>query len=180
MQDDNHPTDHGTPRDHGPANMGVDDSGAIDSERDLNLKALLGIGGAIVAVAVLTFISMAFVLNYFADTSREPERVVRGPLDVAPTPVVAQPTVQLPPEPRLQVNEPVDLAIIRGQWSQWLGSYGWMNQDAQVARIPIERAKAILAARGFTVRPGGNGLMITDDDLELADSSSGRKVIDDR
>jgi hypothetical protein len=36
---------------------------------------------------------------------------------------------------------------------QRLNSYGWVDQQAGIARIPIDRAMALLAQRGLPTRP---------------------------
>ena len=65
-----------------------------------------------------------------------------------------------PPEPRLQgsaVHPPLpdeDLKTLEAAQQQELRRYGWVNQDAGIARVPIERAMEILVAQGLpTSRP---------------------------
>jgi len=55
---------------------------------------------------------------------------------------------QMPPEPRLQVDPPRDLALYLGRQNELLSTYGWTNERLHVARIPIKRAMMIVAARG--------------------------------
>ena len=62
---------------------------------------------------------------------------------------------RLPPEPRLQVSPVLDLKAIRAAEDQILSSYGWVDEKAGVARIPIARAVDLLAARGLPSRPQG-------------------------
>lgn len=59
------------------------------------------------------------------------------------------------PQPRLQANEAGDMSKFRAQEEQILNSYGWVDQQAGVAHIPIEQAIDILAAHGLPVRQGG-------------------------
>jgi hypothetical protein len=58
----------------------------------------------------------------------------------------------LPPEPRLQVTAPLDLKQYKTAQDGILNSYGWVDRQAGVVRIPIERAMDILLRRGFPVR----------------------------
>jgi hypothetical protein len=51
-----------------------------------------------------------------------------------------------PPAPRLQAHPAVDLAAERTQQRQRLESYRWVDRDAGIAQIPIERAMALLVA----------------------------------
>src|SRR5690349_5962434 len=63
--------------------------------------------------------------------------------------------IQRFPEPRLQPNPAADLNKFRTQEDEILNSYGWADQQAGVAHIPIEQAIDIIAARGLAVRQGG-------------------------
>lgn len=59
---------------------------------------------------------------------------------------------ELPPQPRLQVNAPADLSRMREQEEQFLNSYGWVNKNAGMVRIPIGQAMDILAKKGLPTR----------------------------
>jgi hypothetical protein len=55
----------------------------------------------------------------------------------------------LPPTPRLQVNPKADLDHLRAAERQQLQTYGWIDRDHQVVRIPIEQAMQLLVSRGL-------------------------------
>ena len=57
------------------------------------------------------------------------------------------------PQPRLESDETTEINDFRMQEEQTLNSYGWVDQPAGVARIPIDRAMALLAQRGLPTRP---------------------------
>lgn len=57
------------------------------------------------------------------------------------------------PEPRLEDDERTELAPFRYKEEQTLNSYGWVDQNAGVARIPIERAMALIVQRGLPTAP---------------------------
>jgi len=57
------------------------------------------------------------------------------------------------PLPRLETNELGQLNDQRLQEENILNSYGWVDQKAGVAHIPIERAMQLLAQRGLPVAP---------------------------
>lgn len=59
----------------------------------------------------------------------------------------------LPPEPRLQVKPAVDLERLRSYERGRLETFGWVDRDAQIAHIPIERAMQLLTLRGWPVPP---------------------------
>ena len=55
----------------------------------------------------------------------------------------------LPPAPRLQTDPHEDLKRLRAAEDSLLGHYGWVNRDSGLVRIPVDRALAIVAARGL-------------------------------
>jgi hypothetical protein len=55
----------------------------------------------------------------------------------------------LPPKPRLQVNQQLDLQQVREQEQRILNSYGWVSKEAGAVRIPINRAMDLIAERGL-------------------------------
>src|SRR5207244_7388269 len=63
--------------------------------------------------------------------------------------VQPSPPAQLPPEPRLQVNAPVDLQHWRATEDALLNKYEWVDRGNGVVRIPISRAMALVEQRGL-------------------------------
>jgi hypothetical protein len=61
----------------------------------------------------------------------------------------------LPPEPRLQVEAPKELRALRAAEDAVLTSYGWVNKEAGVARVPIQRAMQLVLERGLPMPPKG-------------------------
>jgi len=59
---------------------------------------------------------------------------------------------RLPPAPQLEVTEKEDLAAQRAAENQILSTYGWVDQEHGVARIPIDRAMDLLAASHLPAR----------------------------
>jgi hypothetical protein len=80
--------------------------------------------------------------------------------------------ITLPPAPNLQ-NQPFkDLYQLRHSEAEKLTTYGWVDQEGGIARIPIDRAMEVMLQRGFPVR-GGSG---NAPDVVTQDSSSGRTI----
>ena len=77
-----------------------------------------------------------------------------------------------PPTPNLQ-NQPFkDIYMLRQGEAEKLGSYGWIDKDGGIARLPIDRAMDVMLEKGFPARAdGGNALNVV-----TQDSSSGRTV----
>lgn len=62
-------------------------------------------------------------------------------------PLAAAEGPRLPPEPRLQVHPVKDLRELREAEKGILEHYAWVDKNAGVVRIPIQRAIDLLAAR---------------------------------
>jgi hypothetical protein len=58
-----------------------------------------------------------------------------------------------PPAPRLQIKPKADLERLRADERAKLDGYGWTDRQAEVARIPIERAIELLSQRGLAGWP---------------------------
>lgn len=61
-------------------------------------------------------------------------------------------TTEQAPAPLLQPSPQEDLEQMRQRTRDILNSYGWMDREAGVVRIPIERAMDLMIQRGFPVR----------------------------
>jgi hypothetical protein len=66
--------------------------------------------------------------------------------DPIPNPLAGD---QVPPAPRLQAEPAAELASLRREEYQRLSSYGWIDPQQRVVRVPVERAIEILAERGL-------------------------------
>jgi hypothetical protein len=63
-----------------------------------------------------------------------------------------------PPRPRLQTYPFDDIKALRKEENKVLDHYAWVDQNAGVVRIPIERAIDVLAEKGLPYRqPGQTG-----------------------
>lgn len=78
-----------------------------------------------------------------------------------------------PPLPNLQTQPFKDVYMMRQGENEKLTSYGWVDKDGGVTRIPIDRAMELMLQRGFPARAeGGNALNVV-----TQDSSSGRTMV---
>jgi len=78
-----------------------------------------------------------------------------------------------PPVPNLQKQPFKDLYMLRQNEAEMLGSYGWVDKDGGVTRIPIDRAIDVMLERGFPARTGGGDAL----NVVTQDSSSGRTIV---
>jgi hypothetical protein len=56
------------------------------------------------------------------------------------------------PQLRLQVDAPEELRRLRAAEDAVLSSYSWVDRDADIVKIPIDRAMEILAKKGLPAR----------------------------
>ncbi len=63
-----------------------------------------------------------------------------------------QPPQTFPPGPRLQEHPALEFKEMRKNEDQVLTTYGWVNKDAGIVRIPIDRAMEMVVQRGLPVR----------------------------
>jgi hypothetical protein len=57
------------------------------------------------------------------------------------------------PQPRLERNERLEINDFRLKEEQTLYSYGWVDRQAGLVRIPIDRAMELVAERGLPTTP---------------------------
>lgn len=107
-----------------------------------------GITSFLIALIVGTAIVVVLVLGlYRFFQAREVAK------DAPPSPLVDRTQPRVPPEPRLQTAPDVELAAMRAVEKRILESYGWVDESAGIARVPIDRAMAMLLQRGLPSRP---------------------------
>jgi hypothetical protein len=111
-------------------------------ETDVRLRPFLIFGLSLATLAGLSLLAMWLLFDYLA------ARQTR--LGVTPPPLFE--AQQLPPEPRLQVSPQHDLQAMLAAQKAILHSYGWVDRQAGIVRIPIERAMRLLTERGLPTK----------------------------
>lgn len=71
-----------------------------------------------------------------------------------PSRIALQPR-NLAPQPQLQTESTTDLDKYRAAEEAKLNSYAWIDKQAGIIRIPIERAMDLIAQRGLPTRGVG-------------------------
>jgi hypothetical protein len=118
-------------------------------KRDVNPRAILWVGVAILVSAVIIHFA---VWGLFDQFNRSEARKGKPPVSLVNT--KRQPPSQ---RPRLQTDAPADLQQLRNREETALESYGWVDRERGVAHIPVERAMELLVARGLPKsQPAGN------------------------
>ncbi len=111
---------------------------------DVNIRAILAFLGALLVVAAVVHLLIYVLFGYFSGREGVPVP--------AAYPLAAAQGHREPPEPRLQTDPRQDLADLRAREDELLGSYGWVDKNAGVLRIPIEAAMKLTLERGLPAR----------------------------
>ena len=130
----------------------------VEFERkDLGAGGILGflVGLAIVGVLIhLVLLGMYKYLNQYEKTHQPAQSPLVQAVNVDTRQATPQDANKFP-EPRLEVNERSQLNDVRLHEEEVLNSYGWVDQKAGIAHIPIDRAMALIAQRGLPTAPAG-------------------------
>ena len=110
-------------------------------QSDVSIRPLVMFGVGLFLSVGLALLAMHWLGGYFATHQPKPA--------VEPSPLAD--TRQIPPPPRLQVSPPQDLRTMRAAEDAVLNSYGWVDRDAGVVRIPIDRALELAVEHGFSL-----------------------------
>src|SRR5215813_1133335 len=138
-------------RNEAPGARDANDAEDLHEPNTVNIPGVIAFLVALATSIVVGFLLLRGLLVYF-DALKAEE---------APPPSPLATGVRLPPEPRLQgapgsVGSPTeDIRRFREQEDQMLDSYGWIDRQNGVIRIPIEQAKKLIEQRGLPVAPPG-------------------------
>ena len=108
---------------------------------DASIRNLLIFGAGLALLVIAGLIVSRVVFRYFV-----------GHQGLGPPASPFENVRTLPPEPRLQVTAPMDLKQYKTAQDGILNSYGWVDRQAGVVRITVDRAMDLLLQRGFPVR----------------------------
>jgi hypothetical protein len=136
---------------------------------DVNIRGIFVFAAGLVLAAAIIHFLVWLLLSLF--TAREAERV-------APQfPLAIGQENRLPPEPRLQTNPRQDLRDLRAGEDAILGTYGWVDKNQGVVRIPINEAMKLTLQHGLPSRPGPSPFAPAGATSD-GDANSGREIGD--
>lgn len=172
------PTNASAGHHHAPEEMHNDD--VAHEHSDINIPALIWSAVILAAVVAVTAGLMLLLFNVLENQARARDPKL-SPLAMPPTTMppttMASPFFGGAPEPKLMTNEPSNLTDVRALEQRQMHGYGWVDEKAGIARIPIDEAKKLMLERGLSVRPDP----LTDERLGTrtpasGESSSGRNI----
>lgn len=110
-------------------------------ETDVTIRPIALFGVGLFAFVLLVAFS---IHRFMAYVGRLPDTTaaLRSPLS----------RDEMPPEPRLQTSPPAEMEALRNQEDAVLESFGWVDRQNGIARIPVAEAKKLLLAKGLPVR----------------------------
>ena len=103
-------------------------------KRDVHVRAIVSVVAGVLLACAITMAMTGLFLEMIGRDHRE-----------ASPP--AAPSGFLPP--RLQSDPAIDLAKLRTASMRELTTYGWIDRERGIVRIPIERAMTMLLERGL-------------------------------
>jgi hypothetical protein len=122
--------------------------------RDLNPMVIVASLAGLALLGILIYFVIWGVYAYMNHYEKTQEStlspLVKPELD---TRAVTPADVAKFPQPRLETNERIEINGFRLKEEQELHSYGWVDQNAGIVHIPIDRAMQLLAQQGLPTRP---------------------------
>lgn len=110
---------------------------------DANIRGLAAFAGGLVLLMLVGMFAMRLLYVQMAERQVQTDPVL--------SPLAAQ-LPEHPPDPRLQVMPAAELQRIRAEEQEKLTGYGWVEPNAGVVRIPVERAMELVIERGLPAR----------------------------
>lgn len=137
------------------------DRGALDYKRgDINIRTVIFFAFGLAAMTVLAFALMWVLFGAFEsrEAARDRETIPTTRLGEAKAKLPPEPILQGAPGSRFERADPVlEMEAFLEEQIEELTSFGWIDREAGVARIPIEEAKNLLLQRGLPARKAGSG-----------------------
>jgi hypothetical protein len=124
---------------HGPHHDDV-----AHESRDINFRAVQAFAAGLLLLGVVVYFVVWLFLGYLRKEN------TTGQLEY---PLAVGQEDRLPPEPRLQANPRQDMRDLRESEDERLKTYGWVDRNAGVVRIPIDEAMKLTLQRGLPSRP---------------------------
>lgn len=118
-----------------------DNPEVLHEASDVSVKGILRFGIVLTITAVVIHVVLYFLLLYYDRRETPAPEALRLPRVEEP-----------PPDPRLRVTPRADLAAMRKAEEHVLQSYGWVDREKNIVRVPIERAMQAIVKRGLPVR----------------------------
>jgi hypothetical protein len=143
--------------------------GVSHERRDVNVFQISAFGIGLLLGCIVVVFAMWAMFDFLF--SREDAKNATNPAAS-----MMKERQMLPPEPRLQAEPKVELRDLRADENTILGSYGWVDPNKGIVRIPIDQAIDIVAQKGLPSKPSPAALDNDGYRMIPEASSSGRTL----
>ena len=109
--------------------------------RDVSIRGVLAFAFWLAVGLVASAAAMFVLLKTLEKKERAEDRKL--------PPMIAASLARTPPEPRLEPYPLAPREKLRAEEDELLTTYGWVDKDRGVARVPIDRAMELLVQRGL-------------------------------
>jgi hypothetical protein len=131
------------------ADSGQSESKAYET-RDVKVRPLAVFIAGLTIVGVFVYLVVFVMLRLFSGQAANEDAQLAPSAVSRPAPAPGE--ERLPPEPRIQANPAADMGALRRQEDAVLTTYGWVDRQAGIVRIPIDVAIAQVLEEGLPVR----------------------------
>lgn len=111
---------------------------------DASPRGLVYFALFIAAILAVTAIALIWLFKHYEKTENPGSAVAAPFTGVEP----------LPPPPRIQSNPGADMQSYFQSQQNLLNSYGWIDRQNGIVRLPIDRAMELILERGLPTRVG--------------------------
>ncbi len=112
-------------------------------ESDAQFRGIFWSGVGLFAIIGFSFLLIIGLFNFLESWHGKSSK------PISPLAELQQP----PSGPRLQVDPELDLEQFKVIEDSLVNSYGWVQKEAGVVRIPLDEAMKLMLQRGFPLRP---------------------------
>jgi hypothetical protein len=137
-----------------PNSAGDRDRAVKHEGEDINVWAVVKFGIGLLILGIVSYIGQYAMLKVF-----EHERLAS---EAAPPPMARGAEDRLPPPPRLQMmpgsasefkTPDYEMRAMVEDEDKTLASYGWVNKNSSIVRIPIDEAMKLILEKGLPSKP---------------------------
>lgn len=114
---------------------------------DANVRSIYRFGAVLAILIVVVMWAMVHTYNFFAKHE-----------SLGPPASPFENQRELPPQPRLQPHPATDLKRYCEIEQQQLTTYGWVDKNNGLVRIPVDRAMDIVLQKGLPARPANQAV----------------------
>ncbi len=114
---------------------------AVARHRDVSIRGVLLFAFWLAVGLIAAAAGMFALLRVLEKRERAEDRKL--------SPMIAASLVRTPPQPRLEPYPLAPRLKLRSEEEEVLTTYGWVDKDRGLVRIPIDRAMDLLVARGL-------------------------------